>query len=53
MAFTPFPAVIPPETITDQPEKVTPVGPDELLIADSEAGAAAKKVQIDNLLASH
>ena len=52
MAFTPFPAQIPPETITDLPEKVTPVGADELIISDSENANSAKKIQIANLPSS-
>lgn len=52
MTFTAFPASIPQETITDQPEKVTPVAADELLIADSEDSASAKKIQIGNIPSS-
>ncbi|MHC4780859.1 MAG: phage tail protein [Planctomycetota bacterium] len=49
MSFTPFPATTPASTITGQPEKVAPIGADELIIADSEDSASSKKIQISNL----
>lgn len=52
MSFTPFPAQLPPQEITDLTEKLVPVGADEILISDSEDSNAAKKVQLDNVTKS-
>lgn len=40
---------IDPSAITNKPEKVSVVGPDQVLIADSAAGDALKRVQLSNL----
>ena len=49
MAFNPFPAQVSPVEITDLPEKVSPVGNDEIQIVDSENSNAAKKIKISSL----
>jgi hypothetical protein len=49
MAFNPFPAQVSPVEVTDLPEKVSPVGNDEIQISDSENSNAAKKIKISSL----
>jgi hypothetical protein len=49
MAFNPFPSQVSPVEINDLPEKVSPVGNDEIQISDSENSNAAKKIKISSL----
>lgn len=49
MAFNPFPAQVSPVEVTDLPEKVSPVGNDEIQISDSQNSNAAKKIKISSL----
>jgi hypothetical protein len=49
MAFNPFPAQVSPVEVTDLPEKVSPIGNDEIQISDSQNSNAAKKIKISSL----
>jgi hypothetical protein len=49
MAFNPFPSQVSPVEINDLPEKVSPVGNDEIQISDSQNSNAAKKIKISSL----